>query len=65
MAKTISFARGAPSLDIIDVDGLKAAAANVALGELMVDKAFSDYVERTGKDYEQHYRAPWTRSPDD
>jgi hypothetical protein len=33
--------------------------------ELMVDKAFSDYVERTGKDYEQHYRAPWTRSPDD
>jgi 2-aminoadipate transaminase len=27
MADTISFARGAPSLDIIDVDGLKAAAA--------------------------------------
>ena len=26
MAKTISFARGAPSLDIIDVDGLRAAA---------------------------------------
>src|SRR5947209_577622 len=26
MADTISFARGAPSLDIIDVDGLKAAA---------------------------------------
>ena len=33
--------------------------------ELMVDKAFSDDVERTGKDYEQHYCAPWTRSPDD
>jgi hypothetical protein len=31
----------------------------------MVDKAFSDYVERAGKDYEQHYRAPWTRSADD
>jgi DNA-binding transcriptional MocR family regulator len=27
MAATISFARGAPSLDIVDVDGLKAAAA--------------------------------------
>jgi 2-aminoadipate transaminase len=27
MAKPISFARGAPSLDIVDVDGLKAAAA--------------------------------------
>ena len=27
MAKTISFARGAPSLDIVDVDGLRAAAA--------------------------------------
>ena len=27
MADPISFARGAPSLDIIDVDGLKAAAA--------------------------------------
>src|SRR3954464_10321380 len=26
-ADTISFARGAPSLDIVDVDGLKAAAA--------------------------------------
>ena len=26
MAKTISFARGAPSLDIVDVDGLRAAA---------------------------------------
>ena len=26
MAGTISFARGAPSLDIIDVDGLKTAA---------------------------------------
>src|SRR5450759_699285 len=26
MAKPISFARGAPSLDIIDVDGLRAAA---------------------------------------
>lgn len=26
MAKSISFARGAPSLDIVDVDGLKAAA---------------------------------------
>ena len=26
MASTISFARGAPSLDIIDVDGLRAAA---------------------------------------
>src|SRR5437763_10664797 len=26
MAKAISFARGAPSLDIIDVDGLRAAA---------------------------------------
>src|SRR5919202_198233 len=26
MADTISFARGAPSLDIVDVDGLKAAA---------------------------------------
>ena len=25
-ADTISFARGAPSLDIVDVDGLKAAA---------------------------------------
>ena len=32
MAKTISFARGAPSLDIIDVDGLRAAA----------EKAFSE-----------------------
>ncbi|HUA02794.1 MAG TPA: PLP-dependent aminotransferase family protein [Solirubrobacteraceae bacterium] len=28
MAKAISFARGAPSLDIIDVDGLRAAAAS-------------------------------------
>src|SRR6202020_1622522 len=28
MATTISFARGAPSLDIVDVDGLKASAAN-------------------------------------
>jgi 2-aminoadipate transaminase len=28
MAETISFARGAPSLDIIDVDGLKAAAGS-------------------------------------
>ncbi len=28
MAKTISFARGAPSLDIVDVEGLKAAAQN-------------------------------------
>jgi 2-aminoadipate transaminase len=28
VAKPISFARGAPSLDIIDVDGLKAAAAS-------------------------------------
>src|SRR3954469_4060245 len=27
MADTISFARGAPSLDIVDVDGLKEAAA--------------------------------------
>jgi len=27
VAKSISFARGAPSLDIVDVDGLKAAAA--------------------------------------
>ncbi len=27
MAKTISFARGAPSLDIVDVDGLRTAAA--------------------------------------
>src|SRR5947209_1100895 len=27
MAQTISFARGAPSLDIVDVEGLKAAAA--------------------------------------
>ena len=26
MADTISFARGAPSLDIVDVEGLKAAA---------------------------------------
>jgi hypothetical protein len=26
-AAPISFARGAPSLDIVDVDGLKAAAA--------------------------------------
>ena len=26
MAKSISFARGAPSLDIIDVEGLRAAA---------------------------------------
>jgi hypothetical protein len=33
--------------------------------ELLVDKAFSDYVEWAAKDYEQHYRAPWTRSPDD
>ncbi|MGO8965378.1 hypothetical protein [Mycobacterium sp.] len=33
--------------------------------ELLVDKAFSEYVERAGKDYEQHYRAPWTRSPAD
>ena len=33
--------------------------------EELVDKRFSDYVERTGKDYEQHVRAPWTRSPDD
>jgi DNA-binding transcriptional MocR family regulator len=32
VAKTISFARGAPSLDIIDVDGLRAAA----------DRAFSE-----------------------
>ena len=29
--------------------------------ELLVDYAFSDYVELTGKDYEQHYRAPWTK----
>ncbi len=28
MAKTISFARGAPSLDIVDVEGLKTAAQN-------------------------------------
>ncbi len=28
MADTISFARGAPSVDIVDVDGLKAAAAS-------------------------------------
>ncbi|MGH2867556.1 MAG: PLP-dependent aminotransferase family protein [Solirubrobacteraceae bacterium] len=28
VADTISFARGAPSLDIVDVEGLKAAAAN-------------------------------------
>src|SRR5690242_3680525 len=28
MAKPISFARGAPSLDIVDVDGLKQAAAD-------------------------------------
>jgi hypothetical protein len=27
MPDTISFARGAPSLDIVDVEGLKAAAA--------------------------------------
>jgi hypothetical protein len=33
--------------------------------ESSVDSAFSDYVERTGKDYEQHYRAPWMRSPED
>ena len=33
--------------------------------EAAVDAAFSDYVERTGKDYEQHHRAPWTRSSDD
>ena len=31
----------------------------------LVDKSFSDYVERTGRSYEQHYRAPWTRSPED
>jgi hypothetical protein len=33
--------------------------------ELLVDQAFSEYIERAGKDYEQHYRASWTRSPDD
>ena len=33
--------------------------------ELLVDKAFSEYIERAGKDNEQPHRAPWTRSPDD
>jgi hypothetical protein len=27
--------------------------------EQMVDKEFNDYVERTGADYAQWYRAPW------
>ncbi len=33
MGKTISFARGAPSLDIIDVDGLRAAAERAFCGD--------------------------------
>src|SRR2546421_603026 len=33
MADTISFARGAPSLDIVDVDGLKEAAARAFANE--------------------------------
>ncbi len=33
MAKSISFARGAPSLDIVDVDGLRAAAAEAFVSD--------------------------------
>jgi hypothetical protein len=33
--------------------------------ETVVCQRFSDYVQRTGKDYEQQARAPWTRGPDD
>jgi hypothetical protein len=42
-----------------------AGGADAQSREAALDSAFSDYVERTGKDYEQHHRAPWMRSAED
>lgn len=47
------------------LDGGGDGEGAIADQEKLIDKEFNDYAERTGKDYQQHFRAPWTRSPDD
>ena len=47
MADTISFARGAPSLDIVDVEGLREAALREYPGAIVTvshDRAFLDAI---------------------
>ena len=50
MAKSISFARGAPSLDIVDVDGLKEAAQSAFTNDPGRVTAYGSVIDMTTQD---------------